>query len=252
MYRDRLVNTTVSSDNARQLQQQLLAYHDFRCYKADHPLAAQLEPLSHWQAERLKLTHQDLYRHPGYHDGLNFLLTDLYAPAGLTRRDDNIDRIFPKMVKWLPDPVLATFAGLVELNRVTQQLDLALAETLARLDHPLTSLTEAQYCEAYRDAASPGERQRQIELVSSVGRQLERYVRNRTLGWLLSMTRGAAEMADLADLHDFLHRGYRAFRAMDDVDTLIEQLVHRESRVLARILDAHPAPFLLTAEPSQP
>ncbi|MDC0663182.1 FFLEELY motif protein [Marinobacter sp. SS21] len=252
MYRDRLVNTPVHSDNARQLQQRLLAYHDFRRRKSDHPLVSQLEPLGQWQAERLKHTHQDLYCHPGYHDGLNFLLTDLYAPAGLTRRDDNIDRIFPKMVKWLPDPVLATFAGLVELNLITQQLDLALAETLARLGHPLSSLTESQYCEAYRHAANPVERQRQIELVSSVGRQLDRYVRNRTLGWLLSMTRGAAEMADLADLHDFLHRGYRAFRAMDDVDTLIDQLVHRERRVLVRILDAHPTPFQLTAEPVQP
>ncbi|MDX1756831.1 MAG: hypothetical protein R3175_12275 [Marinobacter sp.] len=250
MYRERLENTPVHSENARYLQRQLLAYHDFRHRKADHPLASRLDRLTQWQAARLKDTHRDLYCHPGYHHGLNFLLTDLYAPAGMTRRDDNIDRIFPKMVKWLPDPVLATFAGLVELNRVTQQLDLALVETLARLDHDLSTLTEAQYCEAYRAAASEGERQRQIELVSTIGRQLDRYVRNRTLGWLLSMTRGAAEMADLADLHDFLHRGYRAFRAMDDVDTLIDQLVRRESRVLSRILEAHPSPFRLNEEPA--
>lgn len=249
MYRDRLVNTPVHSDNGRYLQQQLLAYHDFRHHKADHPLAPQLAELAGWQAERLKATHRDLYRHPGYHDGLNFLLTDLYAPAGMTRRDDNIDRIFPKMVKWLPDQVLATFAGLVELNLVTQQLDLALAQTLASLGYDTATLTEAQYCEGYRATRSQPQRQRQIDLVSSVGRQLDRYVRNRTLGWLLNMTRGAAEMADLADLHDFLLRGFRAFRAMDDVETLIDQLVHRENRVLAQILDAHPSPFDLTGEP---
>ncbi|SDX31944.1 hypothetical protein SAMN04487960_10862 [Marinobacter mobilis] len=243
MYRNRLIQTPVHSDGARRLQQQLLAYHDFRQHKASHSLAPMLTALGHWQAERLKKTHQDLYRQPNYHQGLNFLLTDLYSPTDLSQRDDSIDRVFPKMVKWVPEHLLATFAGLVELNLTTQTLDLGLAETLVSLNHPISELQEWQYCEAYRTSGQLVLRRRQIELVAEVGSQLDRYVRNRTLGWLLSMTRSAADLAGLADLHDFLHRGYSAFRAMDNVEQLIDELVVRETRVLEQIVAASSAPF---------
>ncbi len=245
MYRDRLVATPVHSEAASRLQRLLLAYHDFRQHKAAHPLVEETFQVANWQARRLKATHRDLYDHPGYHAGLEFLLTDLYAPAGMTHRDDNIDRVFPKMVKWLPDNLLDTFAGLVELNLVTQELDLELAELLGRDLQLMTELDSQAYCEAYRASQRLDDRARQIELVAEVGQQLDRYVRNRTLGWLLSMAKTPAEMADLSDLHSFLHRGYSAFRKMDNVDSLIERLVRRERTVMEQILAGHPAPFEL-------
>ena len=84
MYRERLVATDVHTENAHRLKRLLLEYHDFRQHKARHPLRDEAHQVADWQAERLKNTHQDLYRHPGYHTGLEFLLTDLYAPAGMT------------------------------------------------------------------------------------------------------------------------------------------------------------------------
>ncbi len=245
MYRERLVATPTNSASARRLQKLLLDYHDFRYHKASHPLRDSTLVLADWQAQRLKQTHQDLYHHPGYHTGLEFLLTDLYAPAHMTRRDDNIDRIFPKMVKWLPDNLLDTFAGLVELNLLTQRLDLDLTEQLASDSMSLPPLTSQAYCEAVRKSQQQEARERQIALVAEVGHQLDRYVRNRTLGWLLSVSRGPAEMADLTDLHGFLHRGYTAFRGMDNVQSLIDRLVARERKVLSNILASHSSPFYL-------
>ncbi|WP_166263309.1 FFLEELY motif protein [Marinobacter caseinilyticus] len=243
MYRERLTTTSVHSESAQRLQRHLLAYHDFRNAKAQHPIARWLPTLARWQAERLKATHEDLFNHPGYRDGLVFLLTDLYAPESISRRDDDIDRIFPKMVKWLPDTLLDTFAGLVELNHSTQYLDLCLLETLQDHDVNPDTLTDSQYCEAFRDSDSRPQRQRQIDLVADVGRQLNRYVKNRSLGWLLGMSRGPADMAGLEDLHSFLHRGFQAFQTMDRVDTLINEVVARETRVLDQILAVHPQPF---------
>ena len=248
MYRERLVATSTHSDSARRLQQLLPDYHDFRQHKAAHPLLEQTFLIADWQAERLKATHADLYRHPGYHTGLEFLLTDLYAPAGMTRRDDNIDRVFPKMVKWLPDNLLDTFAGLVELNLITQQLDLELAELCHHQGLSPASLGRDDYCEVFRSSQRMEHRERQIYLVAEVGQQLDRYVRNRTLGWLLSMSRAPAEMADLTDLHSFLHRGYSAFRKMDDVDLLIDRLVTRERKVMDNILNRRPQPFDLPGD----
>ncbi len=247
MYRQRLVATPVPSDSARRLQHQLLAYHDFRLHKQQHPLAAGLTELGQWQADRLRRTHADLYHQPGYHQGLVFLLDDLYAPAGMTRRDDNLDRIFPRIVKWLPDHLQDTLAGLVELNHLTQRLDLELLEQLARLEAApagagIGELASGDYCAAFRAGDTAG-REQQIALVARVGQEMDRYVRSRSLGWLLSMSRGPAEMAELADLHSFLHRGYQAFQAMDRVEPLITEVVRRERAVLARILDGHPEPF---------
>lgn len=248
MYRERLVNTDVRSESARRLQRLLLDYHDFRLYKAGHRLLSSTFTVANWQAERLKSTHQDLYQHPGYHAGLEFLLTDLYAPASMTRRDDNIDRVFPKMVKWLPDHLLETLAGLVELNLITQQLDLELVELLDQRDIPATLIAAEHYCEVYRASQMLEQRRKQVVLVADVGQQLDRYVRNRTLGWLLSMSRTPAEMADLSDLHNFLHRGYSAFRKMDNVDLLINRLVTREQQVMDNILSGHPEPFVLPGD----
>ena len=243
MYRERLVTTDVNSENAHRLKRLLLEYHDFRQLKSAHPLLEDTRRIAGWQAERLKATHQDLYQNPGYHTGLEFLLTDLYAPAGMTQRDDNIDRVFPKMVKWLPDHLLGTFAGLVELNLVTQSLDLELAQWFDRHNLSTASITTSDYCDAYRASGQLSIRSRQLELVADTGQQLDRDVRNRTLGWLLSMSRGPAEMAELGDLHSFLHRGYSAFRKMEDVDVLIERLISREKQVMENILASHPEPF---------
>lgn len=244
MYRDRLVATPVTAPGARRLQEVLLAYHDFRHYRAGHELLPATHALARWQAERLKTTHYDLYNHPGYHTGLEFLLTDLYAPVSGSRRDDNVDRVFPKMVKWLPEKQLDTFAGLMELNLLTQRLDLDLVEILAvRVDDSLTGLTETTYCEALRASNRIDERMQQINLVAETGRQLDHYVRNRTLGWLLSIGRRPAEMAELTDLHNFLQRGYTAFRHMGNVELLISRLVARETRVLDNILSRRPDPF---------
>ena len=65
MYRQRLVETAVHSDNARQLQHWLLAYHDFRQGHSQHPLQQQSAQVASWQAARLKQTHHDLYQNPG-------------------------------------------------------------------------------------------------------------------------------------------------------------------------------------------
>lgn len=243
MFRKRLVATPVHSESAQQLQSQLLAYHDFRYWKVSQPLAEHQPALALWQSERLKTTHDDLYRHPSYHQGLAFLLGELYSPVADNRRDDDIDRVFPKMVKWLPGSLLDTFASMVELNHITQQLDLSLLEQLVKTGADLNNLHQETYCAAFRTVGSVDSRERQINLIAKVGSQLNRYVKSRSVGWLLGMSRGPADMAGLEDLHAFLHRGYSAFQSMDRVDVLIDEVVARERQVLEQIMAGANNPF---------
>lgn len=247
MYRHKLQHSRVRTDNAKRLQRLLLDYYDFRNEQVGPPSIKAIEELRTWQSERLKTTHQDLYGDPRYRDGLNFLLADLYTPTQFTRRDDDVDRVFPVMVKLLPDSVLYTVAELVELNLLSQRLDRQLTEAWTALGRPLD---EASYCEAFCACGHRDDRLRQIQLVANIGNDLDRYVHSRTISFALSLTEGAAEMAGLGELHGFLRRGFAAFRAMESVDSLLDRIVERETEILEAIFQGRPSPFRVV--PAQP
>lgn len=241
MYRDKLINTKVKSDNSERLQQLLLDYHNFR-YRTDKSLETSMERLSNWQAERLKKTHQDLYTTPRYHQGLAFLLKDLYAPKEFTRRDDDLERVFPTMVKLLPDNLLYTISLLVELNLLTQKLDEKLAHVLFN-ELNVDDISEDNYCQAYRLCNNKAQRAHQTQLIANIGNDLDVYVRSRLVRFTLKVTRSPAEMAGLGNLHSFLRRGFEAFHEMNGVDELLEIIVSRETTILNAIFDNDKAPL---------
>ena len=244
MYRYKLTQTQPRTANGQRLQALMLEYHDFRHERTGHPLTAEVEALGSWQAERLRHTHRDLYESPRYREALDFLLEDLYAPRDFTRRDDDIDRIFPYLIRLSPDSALFTLSQLVELNLLSQKLDLAMAEWLSgelRLDaERIRGLDEEDYARAYRACGREVERQRQIDLVDAVGRDLEHYVSNRSLRMALKMMHRPAQMAGLGELYRFISEGVHAFRAMGGVDELLKTITERETRIKERILAGEP------------
>ena len=244
MYRYKLTQTQPRTANGQRLQALMLEYHDFRHERAGHPLTAEVEALGSWQAERLRHTHRDLYESPRYREALDFLLEDLYAPRDFTRRDDDIDRIFPYLIRLSPDSALFTLSQLVELNLLSQKLDLAMAEWLSgelRLDADgIRGLDDEDYARAYRACGREPERQRQIDLVDAVGRDLEHYVSNRSLRMALKMMHGPAQMAGLGELYRFISEGVHAFRAMGGVDELLQTITERETRIKEAILAGEP------------
>lgn len=257
MYRHKLTQTRPRSATARHLQHQLLSYHDFRQTRQNHPLADLTDALGQWQAARLRATHRDLYLMPRYQEGLDFLLDDLYAPRHFTRRDDDFDRIFPTLVRLLPDRALATLGQLVELNLISQQLDLNLAGALHRhlgvTDRAaMAQLSYSDYARGYRYCSDHDKRLRQIELVAGIGQELERYVANRALRMALRACERPAAMAGLEELHRFIREGCRVFRDMNGVDELLSQVVSRENWLLAQMLAGEPLPQRLPAQLAAP
>lgn len=250
MYRQRIEHTAAKSAGAQRLQRALLSYHDQQLALKASPLLPQRMALSAWQSARLRQTHDDLHQNDDFRPGLEFLLSDLYAPQDFSARDNNLERIFPKLVKYLPDKVLHTIAQLVELNLQTQMLDQQLAHTLFDLAGDTPIQIEA-YCTAYRACDNAAQRLHQIEQIGEAGLLLDRYARSTFLLYSLKLAEGAAEMAGLAALHAFLMRGFEAFHQMQDVPTLMETLAQRETTILHRIYHQHPNPFDLP-ESSQP
>lgn len=244
MYKHKLLSVRPGSPTVRHLQACLIDYHQFRQERRASPLTAQVQRIEHWQGLRLKHTHSDLYEHPHYRQALDFLLEDLYAPTQFTRRDDDLDRVFPVLVKMVPENALGTVARLVELNLFTQRLDFSLAATL-RERHPDGEVNEARYCECLRASHRPEERHAQIGMILTIGTELEAYVRSRFLSFSLGVTESAAKLAGLGQLHSFLTRGMAAFRRLGKVAPLLEMVTAREHALFDRLYagDDHPYGF---------
>lgn len=242
MSKEKLLSVKPRSDVTRHLQSLLIDYHHFRMARRHSPLLEKVAELEQWQGNRLKHTHQDLYEHPRYREALDFLLHDLYTPTQFARRDDDLERIFPVMVKLVPESALGTVARLVELNLLTQRLDLAV--TTAWQEHyGGAPLTESLYAQCFRESHSLADRLSQVDMVRNIGEELESYVRSRFLTISLGMTQGAANVAGLGQLHRFISRGMAAFRGMGKVSPLLETLSERETALMTRIHEGEDAPF---------
>lgn len=246
MPRHKLVAINPRGPQALRLQRSMLDYHDYRQSRDADPLREHIEAIGRWQAERLKQTHSDLYESPHYREGLNFLLEDLYNPRSLEQRDEDFERVFPVMIRLLPESALQIVADLVELNLLTQDLDRKLVHTLHD-EMGAPALTRETYAEAFRRSDS-GRRRHQMRLVAEIGNGLQRYVGSRSLRFALKMTEGAAGMAGVGQLHHFLTRGFAVFREMKGVDNLLNRVVSRETWILEQILAGHPLPEAVPAD----
>ena len=203
-------------------------------------LAQALEQLGAWQALRLSRTYADLEAQPRYAEAIEFFESDLYGGADFSRRDADLARVVPVLVRTLPDAVIGTIAHAMELNALSQELDRAL---LARLPEPGAELTVAAWCRAYRLMDNRAGRERQIRLIADIGAALDRYVRKPLLRTALLMMRQPAKLAGMLVLHDFLERGFLAFRRMDGADEFLATIVKRETQLMEAIFGGANAPF---------
>src|SRR5262245_7499355 len=106
----------------------LARYHEMR--HADPSLASALQRLGEWQSRRLRDTYGDLAIDPRYTAAIAFFQNDLYGGADFSRRDSDLARVVPAMVRLLPEKVLVTVAKAVQVNALSHDLDRSL---LARL-----------------------------------------------------------------------------------------------------------------------
>ncbi len=205
---------------------------------ATEEIAQRLRELKAWQAARLARTYDDLRRDPRCTAAVNFFLTDLYGPQDFGRRDDDVIRAWSRLKGGLPDAAAEVLAQALELQVLSSELDQAMLERLAT--HPLTGLS---YADAYRAVGRADARQRQIDLVVSIGSDLGRLVAFPFIGLALRVAHAPAHLAGFGTLHDFLERGFAAFRRMGDPRVLIEAIRSRETTLMHRLLGGADDPF---------
>ena len=203
-------------------------------------LAGALTRVAHWQSRRLRMTYGDLAADPRHRNAIEFFQNDLYGTADFSRRDADLLRVVPVMVRMLPPAVVQTVALAIELNALSQELDRALLSRLSRADG---HVSVEDYCRAYRRAGNISLRRRQIGLIVEVGGALDRYVGKPLIRAALVMMRQPARMAGLGALHDFLERGFAAFHRMRGAATFLEAVQTRETDILEAIVGGANDPF---------
>lgn len=210
----------------------------------DADTRARRDGLRAWQAERLAFTHADLLASPRYRAATRFFLDELYGAKDFSQRDAELARVIPTLTRFLPEAALETIADAVELDALSERLDLAMARRLAA-DPAIRGgpIDDAAYARAFREAGARSDRERQVELVEHVGRALDRLVRHPLLGGLLGAMEGPARLAGLSAMHEFLASGFRAFKAMKGADAFLKTVVDRETALMRRIWAGDPDPI---------
>lgn len=210
----------------------------------DRGVRERREALRAWQAERLVHTHRDLLESPRYRESTRFFLDELYGAKDFSQRDSELARVIPTLTRFLPSAALETIADAVELDALSERLDLATARAIAAdVQARGRPIDDAIYARAYRGAGARTDRERQIELIDHIGRALDRLVRHPMIGTLLKAMDGPARVAGLSAMHAFLTSGFQAFRAMKGADEFLAIVGRRETELMQRLYAGDPDPL---------
>jgi len=219
--------------NARDRLEELLArkrgLEASSCQAAD--FVARLRELQNWQAARLARTYRDFHDDPRYSPAVEFFLSDLYGPQEFGHRDRNLARAWRHLKRALPAAAMKVLGQAIEIDVLTLELDHAMVRALGA-----SAVTDATYAAAYRAVDDQASRTRQIDLIISVGEDLDRIVRRVWLGPLLKAAHVPAHAAGFGALQDFLERGYDAFRRMRGAEGLLKVIRERETRFMQSML----------------
>lgn len=194
-------------------------------------LAERLRTLRAWQAGRLARTYADLRADPRSAQAVEFFLSDLYGPQDFTRRDAQLTRAWRVLRRTLPAVTLKILTLAIELEVLSEELDLEVVQRL-----PPGEITAESYARAYRAAGRPEARRRQIELTVDIGERLGRAVHIPLVGVALRAARAPARMAGFGLLQDFLERGFAAFARMPGATPLLKTIGDRETAFMTSIL----------------
>ncbi|MDT8319213.1 MAG: hypothetical protein RQ826_01665 [Xanthomonadales bacterium] len=227
---------------ADDLRRMLARNHEVatRTLEPDFPLAS-FEALQDWQRARIERSFQDVISRDNYRPAAEFFLGELYGGLDFRERDEDMGRVMPLMVRFLPDGSLVTMAEAFELQAISLEFDMAMARHMEKAS--VTELDMDRYCETYRSCSDRPRRERQILLIRKLGYDLDELVHKRMVNYLVRLMRGPARAAGLGRLQDFLETGLQSFRAMEDPHWFIETVYEREWEAMQRMFAGDERPF---------
>ncbi|MFW6339929.1 MAG: FFLEELY motif protein, partial [Wenzhouxiangella sp.] len=174
-----------------------------------------------------------------YLPACEFFLDELYGGRDFVERDRQLMRAAPVMRRFLPDHLLAAVGDAMQLQAVSQQFDLALAELLCDVD----PITQPDYARAYREQADWEGREHQLSLIRELGELLGQTVQRPLVHRLIRLMHGPAVLAGFGMLQVFLRDGLDAFAEMGPADHFLDTISAREHAGLEAMREGSDWPF---------
>ena len=210
-------------------------------------LAQAVSEIKAFQAQRFTGTYFDLLHTPQYQPATQFFLEELYSENDYSQRDAQFSRIAGTLERMFPKQVVQTAVSLAQLHSLTEDLDLAMAQSW--LTHIKCSDDTERYITAWHQVGRRADRDAQLSRALAVGQELVTLTRTPGLRMALKMMRKPASLAGMAALQHFLESGFDTFVAMGQKKTskagqpegpafFLETIKKREAALIVQLFDA--------------
>lgn len=231
-------------DYSTDLRKHLVKCNQLHAVRQSDPvLGNNLLELSRWQSERLGRTHSDLINNPRYSEAARYFFNELYGPMDFSKRDKDLERLYPLMVTVFPHESLQSISLMIELNALATELDCQMLKMLFSMSVSFVTMTEQQYVLAYLLCENYELRAYQLELIKRIGEITDKVVYKPFLFTLIQLARTPAQFAGFGDLQNFIERGFRIVRKMNGSERFFGTVYERELLILDRIYKRHSDPF---------
>jgi len=210
-------------------------------------LAQAVSEVKAFQAQRFTGTYFDLLHTPQYQPATQFFLEELYSENDYSQRDAQFSRIAGTLERMFPKQVVQTAVSLAQLHSLTEDLDLAMAQSW--LTNIKCSDDTERYITAWHQVGRRADRDAQLSRALAVGQELVTLTRTPGLRMALKMMRKPASLAGMAALQHFLESGFDTFAAMtpkkpskkgepEGPAFFLETVKKREAALIDQLFDA--------------
>jgi hypothetical protein len=213
-------------------------------HASDPELSARVTAVKAFQSNRFAGTYADLLGGGPYQYAARFFLEELYSDKDYADRDAQFGRIAGALQTLFPKQVVATAVSLAQLHILTEEMDHAMALSWPCAGAVADMSPSALYISAWRVVGRRAERNRQLQVVQEIGRELARLTRMPGLRLMLRMMRKPAHAAGLGSLQEFLESGFDTFAGMsrrpNGVETFLSIVDERESALIDLLFEGEP------------
>ncbi len=181
-----------------------------------------------YQASMLKDTYRDLMEDEGYNRLITFLLDTIYTPEGTNAPTEVFGKVYDYFLERPKGKPITILTKLVELNRLTDELDQSLADEIGET----SEITDAVYEDALRACNNREERERQIELFVKCITKLHRLTRHPLNAFMFKVMKLLMSYLGRPKAIKAVKEGYSTLLEIEDVSRLTGTIRERE---LARL-----------------
>jgi hypothetical protein len=197
--------------------------------RADFPLT-EFQAVQDWQRNRFGNTYADFAARESDRPACEFFLQELYGGVSFRERDEVVSRVEPIMSRLLPDRALLALSEALQLQRLSLDLDLFMAEEYLKTGQ--NEIDTELYIELYRSVGRRPERELQIHMIRKLGRELQSLTHTPVLLALVKAVRKPALAAGYGRLQEFLEKGLSAFRQLQDPGRFVDAIYQREVELM--------------------